>query len=73
MKQLSGSTKTNRRDLRSIIKNEDIHTDQELANKINEAFISVMNDYMPLSEDVVVPLDDDEPIIVTAESVALNV
>lgn len=73
MKQLSRSTKTNRRDLRSIIKNEDNHTDQELANKINEAFISVMNDYMPLSEDVVVPLDDDEPIIVTAESVALNV
>jgi hypothetical protein len=32
-----------------------------------------MNDYiMPLSEDVVVSIGDDEPIIVTEESVALK-
>ena len=72
VKQLSGSTKTYRPNLRSIIKNEDNLTDPELANKINKAFISVMNDKMPLSEHVVVSIGDDEPIIVTEESVALK-
>ena len=38
------------------MKNEENHTNQELANKINEAFNMVMNDYMPLPDDVLSPL-----------------
>ena len=74
LKQLSGSAATGLPDLRSIMKNEDKHTNQELAiaNKINEAFISVMNDYMPLPDDVFVPICGDEPILVTTKSMALN-
>lgn len=45
---------------------------QNLVNNINEAFISVMNDYMPLSQEVIVSIGDDEPITVTEESVALK-
>ena len=52
VKKLSGSAATGRPDLRSIMKNENNHTNQDLANKKNEAFISVMNDYMPLPDDV---------------------
>ena len=46
------------------MKNEENHTNQELANKINEAFNMVMNDYMPLLDDVLSPLmTTDWPII----------
>ena len=31
-----------------------------------------MNDYMPIPDDVFVPIGDDKPIIVTTESMALN-
>ena len=72
LKQLSGSAATGLPDLRSIMKNEDKHTKQELAIKINEVFISVMNDYIPLPDDVFVPIGGDEPILVKTESMALN-
>ena len=72
MKQLSGSDATGRPDLRSIMKNEENHTNQEFVNKINKAFISFMNDYMPIPDDVFFPIGDDKPIIVTTESMALN-
>ena len=32
----------------------------------------LMNDYMPLPDDVFVPIGGDEPILVTTESMALN-
>ena len=41
-----------------------------LANKINQVFISVMEDYSPLTDCVRVEMDDDEPIYVTELSVA---
>ena len=31
-----------------------------------------MNDYIPLPDDVFVPIGGDEPILVTTESMALN-
>ena len=72
VKQLSWSAATGRPDLRSIMKKEDNYTNQEFVNKINKAFISFMNDYMPIPDDVFVPIGDDKPIIVTTESMALN-
>ena len=72
VKQLSGPAATGRPDLRSIMKNEDNHTNQEFVNKINKAFISFMNDNMPILDDVFVPIGDDKPIIVMTESMAQN-
>ena len=72
MKQLSGSAATGRPDLRSIMKNEENHTNQEFVNIINKTFISFMNDYMPIPDDVFFPIGDDNPIIVTTGSMALN-
>ena len=69
VKQLCGSTKANRPDLRSIMKNEVKCTDQELVDKVNEAFVSVTKDYLPLANDVCVSLEDDVPITVTDTSV----
>ena len=43
-------------------------TDQDLADKINEAFVGVMEQYNPLSDDALVLCEDDEPISVTADS-----
>jgi hypothetical protein len=40
------------------------HQDEVLADKINEAFVSVMQNYYPLPEDVCVALEYDEPITV---------
>ena len=43
-----------------------------LANKINKAFVSVMEDYSPLTDCVRVDMDDDQPISVNEHSVALK-
>ena len=43
-----------------------------LANKINRAFASVMEDYSPLTDCVRVDMDDDQPISVNKHSVALK-
>ena len=44
--------------------------DYDLANKINEAFIGVMSDFEPLTEDVCVMENaEDEPIQVTSDIV----
>ena len=37
-----------------------------------KAFVSVMDNYTPLSEDVCVLTDHDEPIVVDEESIAKN-
>ena len=50
-----------------------IHADSndlDLANEINDAFVSMMEDYKPLSEDVCVQIEQDEPVVVDEESVA---
>ena len=41
-----------------------------IANKINEAFVSVMRDFIPLSDDAFALYEDDEPMMVTVDSVA---
>ncbi len=41
-----------------------------MANEINDAFVCMMEDYEPLSEDVCVQIEQDEPIVVDEESVA---
>ena len=40
------------------------------ADEINDAFVGVMQEYNPLSDDVMVLCEDDEPIQVTVDSVA---
>ena len=51
-------------------KNHTDCTDQDLADKINEAFVGVMQEFNPLSDDALVLCEDDEPISVTVDSVA---
>ena len=70
VKQLCGSGRSTRKDIRSILRIQIDCTDQELADNINEAFVSVMQEYSPLSDDALVLCEDDEPISVTVESVA---
>lgn len=44
--------------------------DQELANKINEAFVSVMQNCTPLPSDIFLLCEDGEPsLTVTVDSV----
>lgn len=43
---------------------------KDLGNKINEAFVSVMENYSPLSEDVCVVLEKDKSITVTESAVS---
>ena len=62
VKQLCGSTKFTERDL--------VCEDAVLAEKINQAFVSVMKDYSPLADSARVSANDDDPIVVTEQSVA---
>ena len=61
--------RVSRPDLRSILNEDPGYSDEELASKINEAFVSVIHNYSPLADDVCVPTDDDEPIEVTVTAV----
>ncbi|XP_028417134.1 uncharacterized protein LOC114541408 [Dendronephthya gigantea] len=71
IKLLCGSSEKHNPDFRSSLTTNLNCNDYELANKINEAFISVMADYDPLTNDVcVLKEDDDEPIQVTEMLVA---
>ena len=66
LKQLCG-LKTDQKNLRSILRIN--YNDQDLANRINETFISIMNSYSALPEDLCFPNDGDECIQVTVDSV----
>ena len=45
--------------------------DETLCNKINNSFINVMENYIPLSDDIAVPVNVNEtPITVTESAVA---
>ena len=68
--QLCGSAKTTGSDLTSVLHPVLVCNESTLANKINQAFISIMEDYSPLTDGVCVEMDDDEPISVTELSVA---
>ena len=70
VKQLCGNGGSARKDIRSILRINTDCTDRDLADKINEAFVGVMQEYNPLSDDALVLCEDDEPISVTAGSVA---
>ena len=70
VKQLCGSAKTTGRDLTAILHPDLVCDESTLANKINKAFVSVTEDYSPLTDCVHVDMDDDQPISVTEYSVA---
>ena len=70
VKQFCGTSKAARRDIRSILRTNTESSDKDLANEIMKAFVSVMDNYTPLSEDVCVLTDHDEPIVVDEESIA---
>jgi hypothetical protein len=42
-----------------------IYEDKGLSNRINEAFVNVMENYSLLPEDLCVTLENNEPITVT--------
>ena len=69
-KQLCRNGGSARKDIRSIFKIHTDCTDRDLADKINEAFVGVMQEYNPLSDDALVFCEGDEPISVTVDSVA---
>ena len=68
--QLCGSAKTTGHDLTSILHPDLVCDESTLVDKINKAFVRVMEDYSPLTECVCVDMDDDQPISVTEHSVA---
>ena len=70
MKQLCGSTKFTERDLKSQLHKDLVCEDAVLAEKINQAFVSIMMDYSPLADSTRVSADDDDPIVVIEQSVA---
>ena len=70
VKQLCGSTKSTERDLKSKLHKDLVGEDAVLAQKINQAFVSVMKDYSPLADSTRVSADGDDPIVVTEQSVA---
>ena len=70
VKQLCG-LKTEK-NLRSILRINCDDNDQDLANRINETFISIMNGYSALPEDLCFPNDGDKCIQVTVDSVREN-
>jgi len=65
VKQLCGSTKFTECDLKSKLHKDLICEDAVLAEKINQAFVSVMMDYSPLADSARVSADVDHPIVVT--------
>ena len=65
VKQLCGTAKATGRDLRTTLHPNLVFDDNVLSEKINEAFISVMQRYSPLSENVLVASGDDEPLSLT--------
>lgn len=70
VKQLCGSAKlSSGRDLTCILHPDLVCDEPTLANKINQAFVSVMDGYSPLTESMCVDTNGDQPIKVTEISV----
>jgi len=69
VKQLCGSAKTTGRDLKSILHPDLVCEEVVLAERINQAFVNVMKDFLPLTDCVYVATEDDQPIFVTEQSV----
>ena len=70
VKQHCGFTKFTQRDLKSKLHKDLVCEDAVLAEKINQAFVSVMIDYSPLADSARVSADDDDPIVVNEHYVA---
>ena len=70
VKKFCGIMKGPQRNIRSILRTHTNFNDLDLANEINNAFVSIMEDYEPLSEDLCVQIEQDEPIVVDEISVA---
>ena len=70
VKQLSVTAKAAGRDLRTTLHPNLVFDDNVLSEKINEAFVSVMQGHSPLSENILVASEDDEPLSVTEATVA---
>ena len=68
LNQFCGTSKAARRDFRSILRTNTESCDQELANELMKAFVSVLADYTPLSKDVWLLTDHGESIVVDEES-----
>ena len=64
------TTKATGRDLRTILHPYLVCDDNVLSEKINEAFVSVMQGYSPISENVQIASEVDEPLSVTEATVA---
>lgn len=62
VKQLCGTAKASGRGLKTVLHPDLAYKISVLCEKINEAFVSVMQDYSPLSEYVCVARQDDTPI-----------
>ena len=56
----------------SILHPDLVCDESTLANKINKAFVNVIEDYSPLTDCVRVDMDDDQPISVNEHSVGLK-
>ena len=72
VKQLCGTSKHNNKSVKDRL-HQDLwqETDINLSNKINNVFINVIQNYVPLSEDTAVIVHNDEtPIIVTESTIA---
>ena len=69
VKQLCGTGRSTGRDLKSILHPDLVCDEAVLVENINSAFVSVTKDYSPLTDEVCVPIDDDQPIYVTEASV----
>lgn len=59
VKQLCGARENIRRDLKSLLHSDLMCDDSTLTNNINKAFISVMNDYSPLTDYTCVDAVDE--------------
>ena len=62
---MCGTTKASRRDVKTVLRPELAYENSVLCEKINEAFVSAMQDYLCLSGSVCVAREDDTVINVT--------
>ena len=61
VKQFRGTAKATGRDLKTTLHPKLVCDNNVLSEKINEAFVSIMQGYSPLTENVLVASEDDEP------------
>ena len=64
VKQLCDSAKASKRDLQSIL-HPDLNFDDKILSEKIKAFVSIIEDFLPLHDDMCVEDCDDEPITVT--------